>query len=738
MPISYPGSLDNFANPAASDTLAAVPHATQHDQINDAVEAIEAKLGIGAGVPALDQLLVGTAAGTASWQGLAKLGIGASAAAERLLKKLYRNDGSDAMIVFVGDSTVAMAGNWPSLLATSLGTRYPAYTVKYAEWNDTTKTWPAWTTIQTGTGTTSPGSSTGTLYLANAAVSGKNLYYHQAWVDESLFPQTTLPITASAVQPDLVLVAHGHNEAYGTIAGGGPSPVDLRARMVLLLETIKSRAPNAGLIVVLQNERTSPATDDSIFSTHFKHSAYINAAEICGAGVIDAWQAYHDTGNPAAYLGDGIHPNTAGMQLYRDLVMRVLEYRPDGGVVTRPQSSFFGKAQNLLANGDFASFVSPPTLPNWTASNATLSKNTTNFESANGYSVRLLGTGNNPYIVQTLPTALTKSLRGQWVTFAVRWRIVAGTGTAAANMGKLGLYNLDGALALISFQFSQAIDASARDRFVWESVTFMVDPAAAYVAAYILPDSGNSSTVDVSIDRAILVPGILPRDTMQADPAVTALTADYVSKSPIATQVIQSGGTAVNPLVLRGAAGQTAALMAAQTSDSANMFQVTPSTVAVLGPSLSAQKYSADAFGQLLLFQKSRNPAAFTHTVVQNNDILGRALFQGSDGAAFQNAADIRTEVDGTPGAADMPGRLMFGTTPAGAAAPLERLRITNTGAIVLGAGGTGPQILQGSGSPEGVYTAPKGSTYQRTDGGAGTSYYVKESGAGNTGWVAK
>lgn len=43
-----------------------------------------------------------------------------------------------------------------------------------------------------------------------------------------------------------------------------------------------------------------------------------------------------------------------------------------------------------------------------------------------------------------------------------------------------------------------------------------------------------------------------------------------------------------------------------------------------------------------------------------------------------------------------------------------------------------------GSGSPEGVVTAPIGAIYSRTDGGAGTSSYVKESGVGNTGWVAK
>ena len=43
-----------------------------------------------------------------------------------------------------------------------------------------------------------------------------------------------------------------------------------------------------------------------------------------------------------------------------------------------------------------------------------------------------------------------------------------------------------------------------------------------------------------------------------------------------------------------------------------------------------------------------------------------------------------------------------------------------------------------GAGSPESAVTARVGSFYSRTDGGAVTSFYVKESGTGNTGWVAK
>lgn len=56
---------------------------------------------------------------------------------------------------------------------------------------------------------------------------------------------------------------------------------------------------------------------------------------------------------------------------------------------------------------------------------------------------------------------------------------------------------------------------------------------------------------------------------------------------------------------------------------------------------------------------------------------------------------------------------------------------------ISVGSSGT-VGVTFGAGSPEGAVTAGIGSLYLRSDGGAGTSLYVKESGTGNTGWVAK
>lgn len=62
--------------------------------------------------------------------------------------------------------------------------------------------------------------------------------------------------------------------------------------------------------------------------------------------------------------------------------------------------------------------------------------------------------------------------------------------------------------------------------------------------------------------------------------------------------------------------------------------------------------------------------------------------------------------------------------------------RILN-GAITM-VNGFGVLITAGSDSPEGKITANNGSIYLRRGGGSLTTLYVKESGTGNTGWVAK
>jgi len=95
----------------------------------------------------------------------------------------------------------------------------------------------------------------------------------------------------------------------------------------------------------------------------------------------------------------------------------------------------------------------------------------------------------------------------------------------------------------------------------------------------------------------------------------------------------------------------------------------------------SITRWSADLNGSRLHLQKGRGTIA-APTIVLNDDYLGELSFSGYDGVNMTNGARINAAVDGTPGANDMPGRLVFSTTADGAATPTERMRIKSTGTI--------------------------------------------------------
>jgi hypothetical protein len=84
-------------------------------------------------------------------------------------------------------------------------------------------------------------------------------------------------------------------------------------------------------------------------------------------------------------------------------------------------------------------------------------------------------------------------------------------------------------------------------------------------------------------------------------------------------------------------------------------------------------------------------------TIVQDNDNLASISFAGGDGVDLALAARISVEVDGTPGSNDMPGRMVFLTTPGGSQTPVEAMRINNAqnvtvtaGNLVIGTSGKG------------------------------------------------
>ena len=101
------------------------------------------------------------------------------------------------------------------------------------------------------------------------------------------------------------------------------------------------------------------------------------------------------------------------------------------------------------------------------------------------------------------------------------------------------------------------------------------------------------------------------------------------------------------------------------------------------GASPSALTRNAnDQFASSLILAKTRGTA---NVIVQDSDQVGSVDFQGNDGTSFIPLARIGAFVDGTPGANDMPGRLVFSTTADGASSPTEAMRINNGQELLVG-----------------------------------------------------
>ena len=129
------------------------------------------------------------------------------------------------------------------------------------------------------------------------------------------------------------------------------------------------------------------------------------------------------------------------------------------------------------------------------------------------------------------------------------------------------------------------------------------------------------------------------------------------------------------------------------TTARANFFNSTSSPIVQVEgtsfnkSSLSASRNSNDTSSPFLVLAKSRGTAVGSNTIVQNGDSPGQISFQGNDGTEFVEAARITCNIDGTPGANDMPGALSFATTADGAASVTERMRIDSSGNLLFNSG---------------------------------------------------
>ena len=270
--------------------------------------------------------------------------------------------------------------------------------------------------------------------------------------------------------------------------------------------------------------------------------------------------------------------------------------------------------------------------------------------------------------------------------------VVAGSGGYAGHTGIITAVTFDGALSGAATQVTVADESS-------DTTCFPLFVTAA--TGDLAPKSGTNLAFNSSSGRldATQFNGNFVGGT------VSGTTGTFSSDVDIADKIVHTGDTNT---AIRFPAGdtfsvETGAVEALRVDPSqrlllgtttaretgsgfTSLFQIEgANTISSASASIISNR-SADNLGARLNFARSVGGDKGDVDVVSDGNELGGLYFWGADGIDTNNlAASIVTKVDGTVTVNDIPGAIIFSTTPVSSTSPTERLRIDNQGRLLLG-----------------------------------------------------
>lgn len=153
--------------------------------------------------------------------------------------------------------------------------------------------------------------------------------------------------------------------------------------------------------------------------------------------------------------------------------------------------------------------------------------------------------------------------------------------------------------------------------------------------------------------------------------------------------------------------------------------------------------HTTNSISATAVFAKSNTNDA-THAIVADGERLGEIIATGHDGTDYATSSSIRFEVDGTPGSNDMPGRIVFLTSPDGSQTIAERMRISADGKIQFGTDGVVEfdEHTTAGGTPAtgkvAMYAKADGYLYSKDDAGAETQLGGGSGGGGSRAYAAR
>ena len=376
----------------------------------------------------------------------------------RHLLQALTDDASDVNIFVVGDSTGDEPDEWVFLLVQELAPLYPSYGVNYYLWNRRNPGWPTtpWV-IQEG----APG--THVLNIWNMSVSGTRENYGLTYAESEIVPK----------KPDLLFVSYGHND--------GADTVRFRWGVQSLVETVAAQSPRTEILLIAQN----PETGNTYQQAHAAELAQLASEE--HVGLVDVLGAFEATGNPSAYVKDGIHPTVGGSYLWMHTVLASLRSAaeaPDG-----PRQNSEARPVSLIRFGDFSRFVHGKPAA-WVLKNAKATVDFKDAEAPNRFAVKLAAVNTtSAFIYQPFPV---EQVRGQWVTVAVR--LLVPSQSKSTTVGMVGVLD-----SRTDVSMTTQRGDGPRDRYFWDIVSRRIDPRAKSAGVVVYVDSSPTQPPGTTI-----------------------------------------------------------------------------------------------------------------------------------------------------------------------------------------------------------------------------------------------
>jgi hypothetical protein len=439
----------------------------------------------------------------------------------------------------------------------------------------------------------------------------------------------------------------------------------------------------------LANTRSGNTLTTGVFATTLSATGNANVGNIGTAGIITA------TGNvtggnllTAGRLGVGTTNITDGVVRVTGAISGATT-SSGVSVSSEVQSGVTAAARYFQTSvSTQASNFTLPLLTHYLAVQGTIGA-TSNVTTQQGFMVdsTLTGATNNYGFRGAIPAGTNRwnlYMDGTAPNY-LNGQLVLGTTTTAGAMVNNTL-NLTGATSVNSYAASGTVQSdvtvSARGYG-----TFIGTQAASFTLSELLHFRAAQGTFGLN-STVTLQTGFNVESTL------TGATNNYGFRGQLAVNSgrfnLYMDGTADNYLNGRLLMGTTSARANFNNATGSPVLQVEGTSFNAT--SISAVRNSADTSPPTLVFGKTRGATVGSTTIVGAADELGRITFQGSDGTEFVEAASIRGEMDGTPGANDMPGRLIFSTTPDNSTTITERMRINSSGNV--GIGTTSPTSL--------------------------------------------